>query len=104
MKIESDLHGGGPVTFDAFAEKNGLTMRVKERPMKLNLPRYYAYFDGVEVTDGVFLVSVFGNGMTPGEAIASYAMKLLGQRIAVDANKKQRREIECPNEWLPGEG
>lgn len=45
------------------------------------------------------LRGVGGNGNTPEAAIADYASELRGKRIAIDAYKPTRREIQCPNEW-----
>lgn len=98
MKIVLDKIESSGLTLEQFADKYGLTMRVEERRYR-DLPRYHAAFDGVEVIEGLSLAGVHGNGETPGSAIADYAVRLRGQRIAVDAFRPTRREIQCPREW-----
>jgi len=90
------------VSFDAFADKHGLVMEIRERPGTLGDGRYYAHFERCEVMDGGCLIGAYGNGATKEAAIADYARTLAGKRIAVDAFgvKQERREIQCPNEWV----
>lgn len=94
MKINTTLQPRS--TLEEFADKHGLVMEVNERPPKYNLPPFYASFKGVEITDGSFLRSAFGNGEIPEEAIADYIIELSENRIVVDAYKETRREINVP--------
>lgn len=90
------------ISFEDFAAKHGLTMRVNERPASIGLGpsrRYYASFVGAEVKDGPFLRGEYGDGVTKAEAISNYSRIILGQRLVIDAYTKERREIQCPNEW-----
>lgn len=102
MKIETKYHAGGAMSIDAFADTHGLTMEVVERPRRLwqgneNF-RYYASFKYTEVSEPNVLVSAYGDGKTPEQAIRSYAREIAGRRIVVDAFRPTRREIEVPNE------
>ena len=94
-----------PTSFEAFADTHGLILELRERPCPLTswLPRYYASFKDVEVSELGTLVSVHGDGETPEAAIREYARRLLGQRIVLSAYTPTRREIQCPNEWLASE-
>ena len=82
-------------TIEQFAEKHGLVMQVRERG-KNAAWRYYAMFKDVEITDGHFLISAFGDGHTPEEAIANYWPQLSEKHIVVNAYSRDRREITCP--------
>ncbi len=91
-------------TFEQFADKHGLVMRIGERPVDGRLiqpnARYYASFKGVEVAEGSMLASKSGDGATPEAAIVDYARRLVGKQLVVGAYTPSRREIQCPNEWL----
>lgn len=86
-------------SFEAFAEQHQLTIELRERPRHYGLPRYYAYFSRVEITDGRVLISAFGDGDSKEAAIADYATRLRGSRIVFGAYTTERREMQCPNEW-----
>jgi hypothetical protein len=84
-------------TIEAFGVAHNLVMEVKERSREVNAPdRFYAYFKSVEVSEGAFLRSTFGNGQTPEQAITNYAPEISMKRIVVDAMKTTRREINVP--------
>jgi hypothetical protein len=89
-------------TFTKFAETHGLVMEIRERPVTDggDPMRYYASFEGVEVMDNGCLVGEYGNGASHEDAIDAYARKLRGRRIAVHAMYDDRRDIQCPNEWI----
>lgn len=89
-------------TFDYFAVQYNLTMNITERPIGNGLPRYVAQFYDVEISDGFFLRGAYGEGNTEAEAISRYAQKLRGNRIVISAGSQDRREVQCPNEWLAG--
>lgn len=96
--------GGGACALEEFATRHGLQMEVNERSRKDlgdDWPhgRFYASFKDAEIKDGCVLISTFGNGTTPEEAIAEYAKRILGQRLVIDAGCRNRREIDAPNEW-----
>jgi hypothetical protein len=91
-----------PTSFMAFCERNQLDVVCRERPKRYRLPRWYAAASRVEVKDGALLISVYGDGATPDEAVADYARRLAGQRIVIGASSsRDRREVQAPNEWLP---
>ncbi len=97
MKLQIERLGGGEMTLEAFADQHGLTMRVRERSRVNGLPRFYAYFDGVESTEGGMLTGTHGNGDTPEAAIAEYADLIAGRRLVLDAMRPTRREFQAPN-------
>lgn len=109
MKIEITRRGGGPVSFEAFADAHGLVMEVRERDGASIGTRgqFYASFRGVDVSEGCILRGEYGNGRTPEEAIAEYAMELRGKRIKVGypviASGQPGVYIDCPNEWTPSD-
>jgi hypothetical protein len=101
MKIEIERAGGGPVSFDDFADRNGFVMKVRERAHAVGTnAQCYAHFDHVEVMERGCLVGMYGDGSTPERAIEDYKILLLGRRIAFNAGMPDRREIQCPTEWL----
>ena len=94
------------MTIDEFAELHDLEMEVMERPSSLvKNPemRYFASFKRVEVMSDGTLHGAFGDGETPREAIADYADRISGQRLAFGAYTDARREFEAPNEFLESE-
>lgn len=102
MKITIERLGGTPVSFEKFAENNGLEMVVRERSSEAPAQcRFYASFKYVEVMDRGFLVGQYGDGETPESAIAAYRDKLRGKRVVYRAcSTFDRREFQCPSEWL----
>ena len=101
--IKIDRLGGAPISFEAFAKKHGLVMKVGERSKAFwperKMERYHAEFENAETLDGSVLSSAYGNGNTPEEAIADYAKNLEGKLLVIGAYQAERREIQCPNEW-----
>jgi hypothetical protein len=104
MEVIVHTHGDS-VTFSEFADKYDVKMVVRERPRDLwRHGRYFASFDRVDVMERGMLRSEHGNGETPEAAIVDYAQRLLGKRLAIDANGANgaRREVTCPNVWKAG--
>lgn len=84
-----------PVSIEEFADRYHLVMAVGER-YSTTLPRFYAFFQDVEVADGGFLVSTFGHGRTESEAIENYAKLISGKVLVSRSYQKERREIVAP--------
>lgn len=102
MKIEVERKGGAPCTLSEFADRHGLKMKVVERPRSMGpAMRFYAHFDHVEVKEGCMLASYSGDGATPEDAMADYAMRIRSVRLVHRAMHPERREIGTPYEWLP---
>lgn len=102
MKVTVNRVGGGPVKFSEFLERNGLDIEVQERAKPGNLARYWCRCRPItEVMKDGMLGSPGGNGETPAEAIADLARAYAGERLAIRAYHDDRREVQCPNEWLP---
>lgn len=99
MKTTVARFAGGPCTLEEFADKHGLEMVVRERPATMNLPRFYASFEDVEISRGVTLTSTFGDGASPEEAVRNYARRIAGGRLVVGAGTPQREEFDAPNEF-----
>jgi len=79
-----------------FATRYGLDITVRERehvaPGTVN--RFYASFDHCEVScSGHMLISHYGNGATPDEAIADYAKIIRNKLLVIHAYNPARREI-----------
>ena len=81
---------------EEFASLMGLEIKVRERSRESRLPPYYASFERAEVMSNGCLVSMTGDGESPEAAIADYAAKISGERLAIDACTPRRREIVCP--------
>jgi hypothetical protein len=94
MKIEENFVK--EMTIEEFAELHDLTMEINERPNSVPTMRFYASFKHTEVMLGRCLGSVSGDGETIEEAIQAYAQNISLQKIAVDAFKSNRREIDVP--------
>jgi len=73
-------------------------MRVTERPKPYGLPRWHASFQDVEIAEGGFLRSTFGDGETPEDAIAVYAREIEGRKLVYCAYRPERREFTAPND------
>lgn len=80
---------------DRFAERHDLTLLVMRR--SIGTPHhFYCHFENCEVMQSGMLVGAYGNGHTEAEAISDYATKISGARIAIDAMRPSRREIDVP--------
>lgn len=96
-RLEIQIHRIPEATIKAFGAKHNLVMQVNERSVDAYArDRFYASFKNVEVSEGAFLRSTFGNGSTPEEAIAAYRHEISMKKIVVDAMSKTRREISAP--------
>ena len=59
--------------------------------------RFCAYFEGGEIKYGSVLISKYGNGKTPTEAINAYKNNIVGQTLVFNAtSNKHRRECTVP--------
>jgi len=89
-------------SLEAFAKEHDLTMVIGERVPKdmgarwTEDSRYYAQFEDCEVKKGVCLLSEYGNGGTPEEAMANYAQEISGALLVLNAFGPNRREIQAP--------
>lgn len=84
-------------TLEAFADKHGLVMMVREREKKIGDQfRYYASFKHSEVREGALLCGLTGNGSTPEDAIKDYANLIQMRMLVVNAMDTSRREIRVP--------
>jgi hypothetical protein len=80
-----------------FADEHHLTMEVRERSVALrHNGRYFASFEKTDVKDGSVLISSYGNGNTPEEAIKNYASQIENKLLVVNAHGPNRKEI-----WVP---
>lgn len=99
--------GGGSMKFSAFAKFNRLKVVVAERPhTKWGYRpenRFYAYIYRGEVGDGCMLRSVCGDGPSVDKALTALAEELRSKLLVTNAYSDDRREIQCPAEWLPEE-
>lgn len=101
-KMAVRVEGRPRSTLEEFAVKHGLTMVVRERSAVHGFPeghvaRWYAAFDRTEIRSGeCFLMSAYGNGRTPEEAIANYGPAISEKLLIVNAGAPDRREIQVP--------
>jgi len=71
-----------PQSFEEWAKREGLVMRVVEREAYLGpAMRYCAKFDGVDVVDEGEHSGVVGDGATPEAAVAKYRKAIQGCRL-----------------------
>lgn len=94
MKIEN--HFVEEMTIEDFADKHNLTMSVHERSKIFNLPKFYAHFKDIEISKGMMLYSISGDGSTPEEAIVNYTSQISEQRLVTNAMRSSRKEILAP--------
>ena len=99
MKIDIKRLGGAPITFEAFADRHGLVMKIVERPKPDDHRQFIASFEGVEIKSGAFLGSISGNGDTVDDAIAVYKTLILGKQLVKNAFHRNRQAFQAPNEW-----
>ena len=84
------------MTIDEFAEENGLTMEIHERSAIDSPTRFYANFEGAEISEYPGLVGAYGNGATPDEAVDNYAEEISGKLVVIGAYTDGRIEIPVP--------
>jgi len=85
------------MTLEEFADANNLEMEVHERQLPDGHPaRFYAEFKNCEVKQGGCLIGTYGDGATPGEAIANYAPQIALKHLVINAGTPQRMEIIAP--------
>lgn len=61
-----------------------------------NQQRYTASFVGAEVAENSCLISAYGKGITPNEALLDYVKRIKGKTLVFDAYKSTRREYQVP--------
>lgn len=86
-------------TLEEFADKHDLILEIIERPTKITqrgVSRYYAKFKNMDIKDGIFLRSAFGNGDTKPQAIYDLRLLLSKKLVVLNANTDNREEINCP--------
>lgn len=101
MKVTIQRFGGDvPADLAGFADYHGLEMVVRERDAEFagGNWRFYAHFKDAEVMERGCLCGEFGNGATPDLAMRDYAIRIAGKRIAIDARRACRRNIDVPND------
>ncbi len=64
--------------------------------------RWSASFDHGEIKEGIMLRGEYGDGLSPNEALSTYARKIRGKKIVFDAYKERRKEFTVPTD-LKGE-
>ena len=96
MKIEREFIA--EESLQDFADANGLTMVIMERPLLSGNPsRYYARFRHTALLGDGVLIGVYGNGATEEEAMRNYVTEISLKRILVSAHDgKYEKEI-----WVP---
>lgn len=105
MRIDVIRYGGGSAPFAEFLESNGLRVEVRERSITgYATARFYAHLPGVEVMDRGMFRSSTESGDSPELAVRKLAKALQGERVAIDAYKPERREVDVPNELTFPEG
>lgn len=88
----------GPVSMETFAELHGLELHIHRRNDKSGTSmEFYATFDCVEVSGDGMLVSTYGDGCTPQDAVGNYAARIAGKRLVHGAYTSGRREFIAPS-------
>ena len=84
------------MTIEELANKYDLTMYIGEIPTEESSPnRYHASFERIEIKDGCFLESRWGNGSTPEEAIDNYTKEINLKPLVKNAYSGPKR-IDIP--------
>ncbi|MEE9214690.1 MAG: hypothetical protein V3U54_07825 [Thermodesulfobacteriota bacterium] len=95
MKIER--HKLKKVKLKDFAEKHNLTLVISERPKwNWKVGRYTAQFKNVEVKEGSFLKSLYGDGENEENAVQDYISNISESTLVYDAYGKNRKVFEVP--------
>ena len=101
-ELKPDIHNIEAITLKKFADRHGLIMEVHERRRPISDPaRYYACFKNSEIEEKGFLMSAFGDGSTPDEAISNYIKRIEFKLLVIDAYTSNRRKIEVPRIIIP---
>ena len=58
--------------------------------------RFSAGIKGAEVKSGIMLLSTYGSGKTPDEAISDYVRRIAGKKLVFDATNDNRTEFNVP--------
>lgn len=80
------------MTIDQFGSTHGLTMKINGD----STMGYTASFECVEIMEAGFLISKWGRGNTIKEAMKDYASQISNTKIAHNAYKRNRVEIDVP--------
>ena len=84
-------------TIEKFAEELDLEMVIKERREPVGSPMcYYASFSYAEEQNNGFLISNYGNGATPEDAVNDYAKQIEMKTLVIHDYTDARREIKVP--------
>lgn len=85
-----------PIKLESFADSHGLVMHIGRRNGFPPECSYYASFRDIEVKDGGFLISTYGDGSTPQQAIRNYAKELSERTLIRDSMGTNRAVIKAP--------
>lgn len=88
------------LTLEQFADIFDLVLEVRRRNSKdsAESERWYAEFADCEVLKEPMLISGFGNGRTPEQAIREYARRISGTKLVKHAHIKESRvEFNVPH-------
>lgn len=95
MEIKRFLLEDPSISIREFAEEYKLIMEIHEYNRN---PRYQAHFSVAEISEGISLLSTFGQGETEVEAINDYARKISAKKIIFNAESPTLRlEILVPD-------
>lgn len=94
MKME--IHRVERQSIESFASMHQLTLQVHERTPD-GLPRWFCYFNDIEIKDGSVLLSGSGKGNTIEEAVKDYCNNLSRKLVVYKAtDKEKRKEFRMP--------
>jgi len=79
------------MTLEEFADKHGLEMTAREHDWG-----WAADFDNAEIKDGAILISAYGKGSNPEQAISDYKNRISEKTLVIGAYTTQRKEIRVP--------
>lgn len=63
--------------------------------------RWSAKLKGADIMHEGYLVSAYGNGKSPAEAMADYVQQIVGEKMAIGAYTSKRVEINIPTNLTP---
>lgn len=85
-----------------FADAHELTMEIHQRtPSDMGSRwnpncRFYAHFENCEIKEDGTLVSTFGDGTSPDEAMTAFAKQISRKRLVFNAGRYDRFEVYAP--------
>lgn len=108
--MKTIIHKSKPVktcTLEQFADEHDLIMDVTERDeemQKFTGHRFYASFRGVSVLEDGLIISSFGNGDNPKDAIQNYADDIEGALLRAEPHGttsfKVTKTIQAPAKFV----